>query len=1032
MKSIISFFIDRSLLVNVLTIFILIVGSITLWSLQKEIFPKIDFDIVVVNTIYPGSSPEDVEKLVSIPIERSLKGVVGIKELNSLSSEGMSIIYAEVDPEFDRDAVFTDIKHAVDTVNNLPDDVDRPIITQPDSKMRGVITIALNGESLPYKSLRAASRLLRDRLEREKIISRVSLGGYLQDEVRIEIDVNKLNRYELTASEVAQAIKGRNLNLSAGKLELKNREIFIRTVAEFINLDDISNIVVRSNSTGNAIKIRDFAKVVRVPAKATVLERSQGEPAIFLNISVNEKADIIDSVDQIRSVTDGFLKASSLEGKINIKVKHSYVNDLSYYVKRRLNVLKNNGMTGLLFVFFALMLFLNTRTSIITSLGAPIAFMIAFIFMDATGMTLNLITMFALILVLGMLVDDSIIVAEQFYQKLEAGKKPKEAAKEAAIETFYPVLATVLTTVVAFSSLFFMGGMMGKFLWPVPVIVIIALVGSLFECFILLPSHLADFVKLKKSGVERSRWYQPLLNVYKKILKVSLRSPWITFFVFSLALGGSLGLIKKMRFELFPGDDVRIVYLFVKGPVGVTLDQTNREIKKVEKVVLESMKKEELEHLVSNIGKLQEKRSSKTGNQYGQVIIYLSEPTVRERSTDEIIVALTNKVNSIISKTYEVSIRKIQGGPPKGKAFEIEFAGDSLANVLKVAQLTQIELKKQKGITSSTIDFETGKEQIIVDINDKEARRLGLSTKSIATELRTALGENSLTEIRENDEDVDVKIFLGKSNKSGLDILQKLYVLNNQGKRIRISRVAKFKKASSPFVIRRLDRKRVIALSGTLDKRLMTPIQLVKTMGPFVDDILKDYPAILVNYGGENRDTQESMAGLKKAALIALGLIFFILVVMFSSLAQPLIVMSAIPFGVGGVVVTFFLFGQPLGFMAAMGAVALSGVVVNDSIVLVNFINKTREEEDSIIEAIFKASISRFRAVLLTTVTTVVGLLPIAHATGGDPFLKPMALSFAYGLAFSTFVTLLFIPVLYLLYLKVYNLFRREENKLVL
>lgn len=1030
MKSIISFFIERSLLVNVLTVLILVVGSITLWGLQKEIFPKIDFDVVVVNTVYPGSSPEDVEKLVSIPIERALKSVVGIRALNSLSSEGMSIIYAEIDPEFDRDDVFADMKNAVDTVSDLPEEVDRPIITQPDSKMRAVISIALSGNEVPYRELREASRLLRDRLEREKIITRVSLGGYLQDEVRVEIDLDKLNRYELTATEVANAIRGRNLNLSAGKLELENREIFIRTVAEFIKLEDISNIVVRSNSTGKAIKIKDFAKVLRVPAKATVLERSQGEPAIFLAISVSESADIIDSVAKIRSVTESFFKKVDPSNKIKANVHHSYVNDLSYYVKRRLNVLKNNGLTGMVFVFFALMLFLNGKTSFITSMGAPVAFMLAFIFMDASGMTLNLITMFALILVLGMLVDDSIIVAEQFYQKVEVGVDPKIAAKEAAIETFYPILATVLTTVVAFSSMFFMGGMMGKFLWPVPVIVIIALLGSLFECFILLPSHLADFVKLKGKLKEKTRWYQPLLTLYKKTLKIALRAPWITALLFTLVLGGTLALITQMRFELFPGDDVRIAYLHIKGPVGVTLNQTNGEIKKIEQVVLKNVKKEEIEHLVSNIGKLQEKQSSKTGNQYGQVILFLSEPTVRERSTDEIIVDLTEKLKGRIDPAYEISIRKVQGGPPKGKAFEIEFSGDSLEQVLKTTELASVELKKIKGVTSSSIDFETGKEQIIVDINDFEARRLGLSTKVIATELRTILGENSLTEIRENDEDVDVKIFLSKNETSDLSILSKLYVLNNQGKRIHISRIANFKRVSSPFVIRRLDRKRIISLSGTLDKRVISPLKLVSTMRPIVEDILKKNPGVWVNYGGENKDTRESMAGLAKSAVIALGLIFFILVVMFSSLAQPAIVMSAIPFGIGGVVLTFFIFGQPLGFMAAMGAIALTGVVVNDSIVLVSFINKTRESEPDVYLAIFKASISRFRPVILTTITTVVGLLPIAHATGGDPFLKPMALSFAYGLGFSTFVTLVFIPILYLLYVKLFNWFKRRENKL--
>lgn len=1007
----------------------MVVGGLTLWSLQKEIFPKVEFDVVVINTIYPGSSPEDVEKLVSIPIERSLKSVNGIKTLNSMSSEGLSTVFVEVDPDYLLDDVFSDIKNAVDTVNDFPDDVDRPVITKPNSSERSVITIALSSDVTPYKELRTLSKRLRDRLEREKRISRVSLGGYLQDEVRVRIDLDKMNQFELTSAEVAVAIQGRNLNLSAGKLEQGNREIFIRTVAEFIEVKDIANIVVRSNSTGNSVKISDFAEVVRVPAKATVLERAEGRPAIFLSLSVSEKADILSSVRLIKKVTDKFLKKERKAHSIYVDVKSNYINDLSYYVKRRLNVLKNNGMTGMILVFFALMLFLNFKTSVITSLGAPLAFMMAFIFMDASGMSLNLITMFALILVLGMLVDDSIIVAEQFYQKLEKGIDAKRAAREAAMETFYPVLSTVLTTIVAFSSLFFMGGIMGKFLWAVPVVVIIALAGSLLECFIILPSHLADFVKSKPEDAEKTRWYQPLLNLYKKSLRLSLKMPGVTLFLFIVALGGTLALISLMRFELFPGDDVRIAYISVKGPVGVTLNETDKQVAKLEKLVMEKVKKNELDHLVANVGKLQEQQRSKTGNQYGQVILFLTEPTERERGTDEIIVDLTSALKKVINPNYEFAIRKVQGGPPKGKAFEIEFAGDSLDNVLSIAQNTQQMLKKLDGVTSADIDFETGKEQIVVDVNDEEARRLGLSTKTIATELRTILGENSVTEIRESDEDIDVKIFLGDDAKADQDILKKIYVLNTQGKRILISRVASFEKVSSPFVIRRLDRKRVISVSGTLDKRKISPIQLVKQVRPDIDKLLENYPDIFVTYGGENKDTQESMLGLAKAALISLGMIFFILVVMFSSLAQPIIVMMAIPFGMGGVILTFFLFGQPLGFMAAMGAVALTGVVVNDSIVLVNFINVKRQEIGNIYLAIYEASSSRFRAVILTTLTTVAGLLPIAHATGGDPFLKPMALSFAYGLLFSTAVTLVFIPILYLLYVKFLNLFRKTENK---
>ena len=1029
MKTFIEFFLKRSLLVNVLTVLIFVSGTITLIGLQKEIFPKIEFDVVVISTIYPGSSPEDVEKLVTIPIERSIKGVSGIKTLNSLSSEGRSIIYIEVDPDYELDEVFDDVKNGVSVVNDLPGDVEVPVVSKPNSKLRGVIKVALTSKDIRYDELKKVAKSLRDEMERINNIGLITLDGYLEDEIRIEINLDKLNKYELTTSEVAMAIQGRNLNLSAGKIDTKESEIFVRTLAEFTNAKDIENIVIRSNSTGMNIKISDLANVYQTHVQAKVLERSQGEPAIFLSISIKETADIVTTTKAIKKRTEAFLKKYLEMGVIEGRVNHRYVDDLSFFVVRRLNVLKENGTWGMLFVFFTLFMFLNFRTSVITSLGAPLAFMVSFLFMDMMGITINLISMFGLILVLGMLVDDSIIVAEQFYQKLENGMKPFDAARDAALETIRPVIATVITTIIAFGSLFFMGGIMGKFLWPVPVVVIIALVASLFECFVILPSHLADFVHIKKSkGAEKTRWYQPLIRSYSFTLKIVLKNPIIVFIVFWVVFVASIFLAKQMRFELFPGDDVRTALIQIKGPVGVTLYQTDEAIKKMEQVALNNLKSDEYKDIRSMVGKLMGDQGEKVGSQYGAIIIYLTSPTDRERTTDEILNDLTKKIKPLISD-YTVVIKKLQGGPPKGKAFDLELIGDNLEEVIALSKRVKRDLDAIDGVTSSEIDYEEGKKQIIVDVNDAEAMRLGLTTKQIAMELRKLLSRDALTEIRGSDEDTDVIITLSDEEKSKVETLSKIYVLNNQGRRISISRVAKFIENSGAFVIRRLDRKRVISVAGSLDKKKLTPIELVKKMKGNLTEYNKSYPNVIVNFGGENKDTQDSMLRLAKSGFIALGAIFFVLVVMFGSLAQPLVIMLAIPFGVTGVILTFFLFNKSLGFMAAMGVVALIGVVVNDSIVLVNFINKRRETIDNVIQAVYEAGVSRFRPVILTTFTTVAGLLPIAHAPGGDPFLKPMALSFAYGLLFSTAVTLVFIPIAYVVYVKLYNLFRKKDMK---
>jgi multidrug efflux pump subunit AcrB len=451
MKYLIDFCIKRPLLVNLFTVMVLVVGLLSTYFLQKESFPNVEFDIIVVNTIYPGASPEDVEKLVTISLERKLKSVDGIKVTNAMSYEGFSSIYLELDPDYDIDEVYADTKDAVDSVDDFPDDVKTPTIRKIETKHRSVIRIAINGSD--ESSRRSVARKLRDRVESLSEVSRVDLSGYNAEEIQIQIDPRKLNQHELTISQVVSAIKDRNISIPGGKIEQKDAELLIRTVSEFVTVDDIADVVIRSNKQGQHVKVKEIAKVVRTFEDNAIFERHNGKAAIYLTVRKRVSADIIKTVDKVKIEVDNFFKVNKFKD-----IGFDFTDDVSYYVKRRLNVLTSNGVQGLLLVLLCLILFLNFRTALITSLGAPMAFLTAFACMDMLGITINLISLFALILVLGMLVDDSIIVAEQYYKYVEARLSRKEAARRAAMETMQPVLATILTTMVAFGSLFFMGG----------------------------------------------------------------------------------------------------------------------------------------------------------------------------------------------------------------------------------------------------------------------------------------------------------------------------------------------------------------------------------------------------------------------------------------------------------------------------------------------------------------------------------------------------------------------------------------------
>ena len=1020
MKKIIGYFINNSLLVNLLSVFVLIVGLTSVFTLNKETFPAIDFDVILVRTAYPGSSSEDVEKLVTISLERQLKAVTGIRNLNAVSAEGSSIIYLEIEADEDLDKVLDDVKTAVDSTVDLPEEAEVPVITSLNNRRRGILNVAIFGDN--YDDIRFAAKKLRDKLERVKAVSSVSFEGYNPDQINVKVDPKKLNDNELTLDEISNVIRGRNFNLSAGAIELTNGDISVRTVAEFQTVDDLKQLPIRSNDSGKAIFLGDIASVEKHPDPKAILLRSQGERAILLNIKMKEQGDIIATVDEIKEKTDLFFKDPRFKN-----LRSSLVDDLSYYVKRRLNILSSNGILGIFLVFGCLLLFLNFSTSLITSLGAPIAFLSAFAVMKYMGVSLNLISMFGLILVLGMLVDDSIIVAEQFYQKIEDGMKPKDAAYEAAVETIKPVTATILTTVIAFGSIFFMGGIMGKFLSLVPLIVIICLTASWLECFLILPAHLKDFCSYKPNPVKKSFWFDRIKDSYAKFIRQSLDFPKTIVFIFIILFVVSMGIGKTMKFELFPGDDVRIVFLQIKGPVGSPIKQTDDSVFKLEQLAL-SLPKNEVEQIKAQVGTLIGEHGNKLGSHYGSLVLYLTPPVERNRTTDEIITQLTIEAKRIVPN-YDVTVRKIEGGPPKGKPVEINITGNSIDELKVVSKRIQSSLKAIKGVTSTEIDFEEGKTQIEISVNSLEARRLGLTSIEVARELRRAFARDAITEIRESDEDIDIKLMLDDESRSKKETLDLIFVKNRMGQRIPLSKLVSIEEKPGAFVIRRKNRKRIFSVSGTLDKDITTPIKIANELEKKVSEFSAGFPEIEIEFGGENKDTQESMIRLATSGIISLVSIFFVLVVMFASFGQPLVIMSAIPLGMIGVIISFKIFGLSLGFMALMGVVALIGVVVNDSIVLVNFINIKVEELEDMKEAIVKACESRLRPVILTTITTVAGLLPVAHAPNGDPFLKPMALSFAYGLGFATFVTLIFVPSLYLVYRRFLNSINRLLKK---
>ncbi|MBD66664.1 MAG: hypothetical protein CME62_15760 [Halobacteriovoraceae bacterium] len=1008
MKKLIDYFVDHPMIVNLITLLIVVMGLLSMISLNKEVFPNVDFNFITVRAVYLGAAAEDVEKLVTIEIERELKEVDGIDEINAMSSEGASIVSLKVDPDYDTDDVLIDVRNALnDLESKVPDDVESPVISKVDNQNRALIKVAILGDD--DWQIREDAKYVQDELELLPFIASVEIEGYREQAFDVQVDYKKLERYDLTLTQVLNAIRDRQTNITAGNVELKDREKLIRTLVENETVKDLEQVVITSNDVGNAIRVADVAQVTRILKDKTRDERANGKKALILDVQVKSSSDVLKSAEVIKNEIEEISKRKNID----------YYNfaDLSYYVERRLGVLTQNGVQGIILVLLCLTFFLNFRVSFITALGAPFAFLVAFALMDSFGITINLISMFALILVLGMLVDDAIIVAEQYYQYIEEGMDNHQAAKKAAYDTLTPVSSTVITTMVAFASLFFMEGIMGKFLWAIPAVVIICLLASWLECFIILPSHLADWGK-NKAKVERTRWYLPLMNFYEKTIRFSLKHSLSTLLIFISLFGLSIYTATQMRFELFPSDDITYAYLNIKGPVGAPFEETNEILMGLEEIIEGSIAKEELVGYRTITGFQWAKGATpRIGDHYGTIFVELTMQDFRDRSTDEILKTVSEKIKGKTGR-YEFSLEKIKNGPPSGKPVNIEISADSLDDLISASESIKNLLDKNEKIISSEIDYEKGKQQIIVKIDEQEARRLGVSNAQIAMELRNAFEGLVATTIKKSEEDVDVLVRLQKSQRASEDILQDIKVMNASGRRIPLHRMASFVEREGAFIIRRFDRRRTFAISAEVDLLKSTSVAVNKEVEPEVKKIVSQYPGMIYRLSGENKDTQDSLASFKKALVGSAFIIFIILVVQFSSMIQPLIIMTAIPFGLIGVVFSFLVFGLSIGFMALMGMLGLVGVVINDSIVLVSFVNRYIEEHGLKIDSLVKACVSRFRPVILTTFTTVAGLLPVAHMPGGDPFLKPMATSFAYGLLFSSTITLVFVPVCYFVYLK--------------
>ncbi|MBN1794315.1 MAG: efflux RND transporter permease subunit [Candidatus Omnitrophica bacterium] len=1019
-----DFSVRNSLLVNMASVFILIVGLTVMLGIRKEAFPNVAFDFITVSTIWPGAQAVEVEKLLTIPLEKEIKGINGIDELESTSAEGTSFIKIKLDPdlnEIEQDRVLKDIEQAVDRVSDLPEDVEDPIVTKPSSKEIPVVYISLSG--LPELELQQHAEVLEDMFEDVSGVARAGRFGWRDKEMWVEVNPDRLKEYHISFDELMSALASRNISVPAGDLRAPKEEFSIRTTGEFRTPEEIEEVIIRANDLGNWLRIRDVATVRYTLEDDKVMYMTDGERAIFSSVIKKEKGDAIRIVDEVKKIVAAYKK----EAPANLKIR--LIDDMSYYIRRRLNVLKNNGMVGIVLVVSCLLIFLNRWIALWTAFGIPIAFFITFIIMSYMGMSINLLTMFGLIIVLGMIVDDGIIISENVYRYIEQGVPRKQAAIIGTNEVVKPVTATVTTTLVAFCSLIVMSGIMGKFTRVIPQVVIIALTASIIEAFIILPSHLADFVKPPKRDPQgkilskkESEWFKALLGFYTKTIETLLAHRYI-------AMGGLLLIFifagiegYFMDRELFPPRGVETFYIMGEMPVGTSLEETRKALEPVEKLV-NSLPKKDLDTYITQVGSIGEWSIvgpvDTFGSHLGQLVVYLTPIQHRRRLAEDIVDALREKAAGMkeFEQFEKLTFQMVKPGPPVGKPVSVRIKGEAFSMLTSISDDVKRYLQTLKGVKDISDDYSLGKDEIRIVVDRDKAAQAYLQVGDIARTVRYAFEGGVATTIKplKAEEEIDVKVRLPEQYRGSMEAFDKILIQNKLGNLIPLNKVASFERDQSLARIYHLDGKRVVTVGAEVNRKQITSEKANRLVMKHFEGYFNDKRGYSSELGGEFEENRTSMLSLVKALLVALFLIYVILAATFQSLIQPLIIMLAIPFGLIGVIVAFKLHHEPVSFLAGMGIIGLIGVVVNDSIVLVEFINKKRKEGLPLREAVIQAGQIRLRPVILTTITTVGGLLPVAYGIGGnDPFLKPMALALSWGLAFATTLVIFMIPCIYL------------------
>ena len=1016
MRSIVRFFLNNSKFTAMVTFFVVMFGIYGTKNLLREDAPTVDLGRTKITTIYQGATAEEVETEITKKIEDRIREVKGIKKVESRSQINMSIIKITIDIDnFDEKEVNDDIREELEKVTTLPAGASKPQLLEINTEEFAVIEVAIVGDNTG-RARDDYIDYLEDEIKEIKGVIKVDKFGYANREFSVKLNVDKMHKLNVGIDEVTNALRVRNVTVPAGSLKSYENQAFVRIDAKTKTVKDLENVLIRTNFEGNKIYLKDVATVKDDMVEQEAFTKINGKDATILSI---KKQGGVDTIALARKIKD---RIEEVQQDMNSKFDVIYFVNAAEDVESKFNIVVSNVVSGAVIILLFLLIFLPGWTGVMTTLSMPISVLCTFSVMYMCGLTLNSITMLGIIIALGMMIDNSIIIGENFTHFIQKGMSIKDAATEAATRFCIPIITTTMTTLCSFFPMLLTKGVMGLFISGIPIVVITASLLCLVEGFILLPCRLQligpsvvkKCLKNKKNN-KHTDWFTGIQNCFTKLCHLAVRHRYVTLIIFVLVLFFSFVMLGKNQFILFPAENVEQYTIKFETHIGDSLEKTKEASDKLTADVEKIIGKENIDNIVSYIGQsgtaLDE--DLQQNHHTGEMQIYVNEEASYRLDYKKILEDIRS-----IEKPYlaKFDISQEAAGPSVGRAIEVNFRSNNEENLYKVINHIYNGLSKIPGIIELETNDYKNDDEIFIRLDYDKVARLGLNTTSIGNDIKTAIEGSNVANLVIGDDDFYIKVSFDNDFKENERDLQKVFIRDDNDNLIPLTEIAKIERVAGSTMKNRYNFKKTITIRANVNEKIITGLEGNMKVKELFAEISKEYPDVSMVFGGEQENAEESFASLSIAMSFALIIVFGLLVLVLNSFAMPFVILSTIPLGLIGFSIAFYLHGRPLSFLAFIGIVGLIGVVVDTGVILVSYIKMLRKEnkERNLNETVAIAAGDRLREVLANALTTFAGLVPTAYGIGGrDASLIPVTMAMAWGLASSTLLSLIWVPCMY-------------------